>query len=124
MSVSRRQAELTAQGGGFIGCFFLATSQQIVFFFLLWGIGGVYTMDIGIYENIYGVLLVYSLIVMSIKRFHDTNRSGWKGLWVLIPAFGVFYILIVCGFFKGTHGENKYGESRDLKSFTTEGLTW
>lgn len=71
-----------------------------------------------------GVGLLYAMIVATVKRLHDTKRSGWKGLWVLIPTFGVFYILIVCGFFKGTDGENKYGDSRDLKLFTMEGVTW
>ena len=56
-----------------------------------------------------GFVLLYSDISATLKRFHDTNRSGWNLLWVLIPLFGALYILIVCGFFKGTDGENKYG---------------
>ena len=56
------------------------------------------------------VVFIYPGIVVGIKRFHDTNRSGWHMLWVLIPFFGALYILIVCGFFKGTDGENKYGD--------------
>ena len=47
------------------------------------------------------VVLIYPGIVVSVKRFHDTNRSSWHMLWVLIPFFGALYILIVCGFFKG-----------------------
>ena len=58
--------------------------------------------------------MTYSLILVCVKRFRDTHRSGWNMLWVLIPAFGVLYILIVCGFFKGTDGENKYGEPSSL----------
>lgn len=54
--------------------------------------------------------LIYPSIVVTIKRFHDTNRSGYHMLWVLIPFFGALYILIVCGFFKGTDGKNKYGD--------------
>ena len=64
--------------------------------------------------------LVYAIIVATAKRLHDTKRSGWNGLWVLIPTFGVFYILIVCGFFKGTYRENKYGEPIDYKSFSND----
>lgn len=87
------------------------------FLSLLWGIGGLYTRGIGIYENIYSVFLVYSLIVVSIKRFHDTNRSEWYVLVWLVPVYGWFYVPIVCGFFKGTDGENKYGDPIDRKSF-------
>ncbi|MXV75371.1 DUF805 domain-containing protein [Candidatus Poribacteria bacterium] len=54
--------------------------------------------------------LIYPSIVVCIKRFHDTNRSGWHVLWGLIPPIGGLYILIVCGFFKGTAGDNKYGK--------------
>ena len=53
------------------------------------------------------VVLIYPGIVVGIKRFHDTNRSGWHLLLGLISAG--LYIIIVCGFFKGTAGKNKYG---------------
>ena len=53
------------------------------------------------------VVLIYPGIMVSVKRFHDTNRSGWHILLGLISAG--LYILIICGFFKGTDGENKYG---------------
>ena len=58
--------------------------------------------------------MTYSLILVCIKRFRDTNRKGWNMLWGLIPAFGVLYIFIVCGFFKGTQGKNTYGEPSSL----------
>lgn len=41
----------------------------------------------------------------SIRRLHDTDRSGWCVLLFLIPL----YAFIVCGCLKGTEGENKYG---------------
>ena len=66
------------------------------------------------YHTITGVVIVYPSIVVTVKRFRDTNRSGYNILWGLIPFFGVLYILIVCGFFKGTDGENKYGEPSSL----------
>lgn len=52
-------------------------------------------------------LLLPSLAV-TIRRLHDTNRSGWWLLIGLIPLVGgiallVFYCL------KGTEGPNKYG---------------
>ena len=58
------------------------------------------------------VVLIYPGIVVTIKRFHDTNRSGWHILLGLI-TLGL-YIIIVCGFFKGTAGDNKYGETSAL----------
>lgn len=55
------------------------------------------------------ILICYVNLALHIKRFHDTNRSGWNYLWGFIPFFGEFYILGVCGWTKGTGLENKYG---------------
>lgn len=67
------------------------------------------SMSTNIYRTFLGTLLLYSLIVVSIKRFHDTNHSGWRTLLWLVPVIGWFYVPLVCGFVKGTDGENKYG---------------
>lgn len=63
----------------------------------------------GIIVLLSGLILYYTHIPVSIKRLHDRNRSGWNLLWGVIPIIGALYILIVCGFFKGTEGNNKYG---------------
>ena len=47
----------------------------------------------------------------TVKRLHDTNRSGVCILMVLIPFIGLLYLLVVCGLLKGTDGENDYGPS-------------
>jgi uncharacterized membrane protein YhaH (DUF805 family) len=44
----------------------------------------------------------YMSIAIWVKRMHDTDRSGW---WVLLPIFNI----VVCGFFAGTAGPNKFG---------------
>ncbi|MCF8002554.1 MAG: DUF805 domain-containing protein [Halanaerobiales bacterium] len=67
-----------------------------------------------IFINI-GVFFVYSLMVVlpslgvTVRRLHDTNRSGWYILLELVPLIGGIYILILCAE-KGTPGENEYGE--------------
>ena len=66
--------------------------------------------DFFFYHTLAAIVLGYSSIVVTIKRFRDTNRTGWNMLFGLIPFFGVLYIIIVCGFFKGTEGDNTYGE--------------
>lgn len=50
------------------------------------------------------ILCMYSGICLTIKRWHDLNKSGWYSLLgiLIIP---VFYII----FAKGTDGPNKYG---------------
>ena len=58
--------------------------------------------------GVLGVLLFISVAVI-VKRLHDTNRSGLDALSLLIPVIGHVYILVVCGFIKGTAGDNDYG---------------
>jgi uncharacterized membrane protein YhaH (DUF805 family) len=46
---------------------------------------------------------------LTIKRCHDTDRSGWFGLLMLIPIVSL-YAAYVLWFTPGTNGPNKYGE--------------
>lgn len=54
-------------------------------------------------------LLVPSIAV-SLRRLHDTDRSGWMYLLVLIPLVGPILMLV---FFvsEGTAGPNRFGPS-------------
>lgn len=55
-------------------------------------------------------LLIFSIIGLSIsiRRWHDLNKSGW---WVLISVvpFGSLYALYKQGFVRGDDGSNQYG---------------
>lgn len=63
---------------------------------------------------IWGIDIIYNLatlvpaLAVTIRRFHDTNRSGWYWLINFIPIIGwvvVIYFLAQ----DGDDGENKYG---------------
>ncbi len=56
-----------------------------------------------------GVSLVVVTVAGTAKRFHDRDKSGWWTLIGLIPVLGFWWILIECGFLKGTTGSNQYG---------------
>ena len=53
--------------------------------------------------------MIYPAVVVNIKRFHDRNKSGWWVLIALIPLVGALWIVIECGFLRGTVGDNRYG---------------
>ena len=61
------------------------------------------------------LLLTFFLMFIDaaafIKRLHDINLSGWLVLLGCVPIFGPFYIMIYCGFIKGTQGDNQYGKN-------------
>ena len=63
----------------------------------------------GVIVLLFGLILYYTHIPSSVKRLHDTSRSGWNLLWGIVPIIGPLYILIVCGFFKGAERDNWYG---------------
>ncbi len=60
------------------------------------------------------ILLVYALAVfipslaVTIRRFHDQDKSGWFILLGLIPFVGGI-ILLVFMCLEGTRGDNRYG---------------
>jgi uncharacterized membrane protein YhaH (DUF805 family) len=64
---------------------------------------------IGPITAIFSLLILYPSIVVYIKRFHDRDKSGWWVLIALIPIIGAIWLLIECGFLKGTPGPNRFG---------------
>ena len=62
-----------------------------------------------------GLLLVLALalfipsLAVTIRRFHDQDRTGWWVLIVLVPYLGGL-ILIVFMCIEGTRGPNRFGE--------------
>jgi len=54
------------------------------------------------------------LFSLPIRRFHDTNQSGWMSLWAFFPLINIFlglYLLIASPKDK----DNRYGEYDDRK---------
>ncbi|HOB13458.1 MAG TPA: DUF805 domain-containing protein [Novosphingobium sp.] len=70
----------------------------------------------GIVGSLSGLLIIlfalFSFIpglAVTVRRLHDTNRSGWFILISLIPLVGSI-VLLVFLFSEGTRGPNNYGE--------------
>ena len=47
--------------------------------------------------------------MLTIKRAHDRNRTGWYALIILIPLAGPLWFLVEFGFLSGTAGPNRFG---------------
>jgi len=84
-------------------------------------------------QLITALLLIYPLLALMVKRFHDRDKSGWWALVFYIPSIinGVIsasqpgsslamitglitlvvavWFIIELGFLKGTDGQNDYG---------------
>lgn len=67
------------------------------------------------------VLFIFFVLLglISVSRFHDRNKSGFWALILLIPVFGFLWLIIECLFFRGTEGQNKYGEDPNKDTWQT-----
>jgi uncharacterized membrane protein YhaH (DUF805 family) len=52
------------------------------------------------------IILIIFMLIQSIKRLHDVNKSGW---YILVPIYGLFLL-----FNKGTKDSNNYGTILNL----------
>jgi len=61
-------------------------------------------------DLIVNLLLLWPALAVSVKRWHDRDRSGWWVLLNLLPVIGWLWALIDNGFLRGTAGRNRFGD--------------
>lgn len=88
-----------------------------------WGVGGLIVgyiilgvvyglIDSGAIRGLLGLVylaFIWPSLAISIKRWHDRDKSGWWVLIGFIPIIGPIWALIETGFLEGTSGPNQYG---------------
>ncbi len=74
-----------------------------------------YRLQVGFLSQIYSVLIFLPYVGVSMRRLHDTERSGWWLLLSFIPVIGTLVLLFFMAI-EGTTGRNAYGQ--DPKSMT------
>lgn len=74
------------------------------------GVIGTFSAEsgIGLLSGVYSLAVLLPAIGVSIRRLHDTNRSGWWLLIGLVPLVGAI-VLIVFMVQDSTAGDNQYG---------------
>jgi uncharacterized membrane protein YhaH (DUF805 family) len=80
----------------------------VIVSFVVGFVGGVNSDLSNIITAIVSLALFLPGLAMSVRRLHDTDRSGWFVLLALIPLVG-FIILLVFYVQEGTPGDNKFG---------------
>ena len=73
------------------------------------GIAGIAPeIDSSVLGGIYGLAVLIPGFAVSVRRLHDTNRTGWWLFISLVPVIGAI-VLIVFMAGDGQLGENQYG---------------
>jgi uncharacterized membrane protein YhaH (DUF805 family) len=63
---------------------------------------------IGLFSGIYSLGVLVPYLAVSVRRLHDTGRTGWWLLIGLIPLIGSI-VLLVFFVLDGEPGQNRYG---------------
>ncbi len=63
---------------------------------------------VGLLGTLYALAVFLPGLAITVRRLHDTSRSGWWALLVLIPVLGLL-VLIVFMVLDSHPGTNKYG---------------
>lgn len=59
---------------------------------------------------IYGVVVMLPTLGVTVRRLHDSDRSGWWYFIAFVPFVGGIVLLIFL-ITKGSQGENRYGSA-------------
>ncbi len=66
--------------------------------------------NIGLLGGIYALAILIPFLAVSVRRLHDTDRSGWWLLIILIPLIGAIVILVFM-VQDSKPNENQYGSN-------------
>jgi uncharacterized membrane protein YhaH (DUF805 family) len=71
-------------------------------------------MDMGsILSSIFSLAIILPSLSVTVRRLHDTERSGWWYWIILIPIIGIILIIVwMCS--RGRSGANRYGSENGL----------
>ncbi|MGA9276127.1 DUF805 domain-containing protein [Ilumatobacter sp.] len=65
----------------------------------------------GVLQIVYGLALLIPGIAISVRRLHDTGKSGWFLLIGLIPFIG--WIIMIVFFVQPSVGPNEHGAAAE-----------
>ena len=71
------------------------------------GVFGILGILVYILLSIYGLVIIFPTLALSVRRLHDTDRSGWWFLLNFVPVGNL--VLLVFYVVDSTPGQNQYG---------------
>lgn len=76
-------------------------------------------LPFGLVYLIYGLATFIPSLAVTVRRLHDTGKSGWMILVSLIPFVGSIWLLVLL-LMDGDSEENEYGENPKKDSITND----
>lgn len=73
----------------------------------------------GIFTGVYSLIVLIPLLAVTVRRLHDTEKSGWMFLLNLIPGLGNLWFLVLM-LSAGQRRRNRYGANPKKMSFAYE----
>ena len=93
---------------------FFALFNLIISFVLgfIDGLVGTFSLEagIGLLGGVYALAVLLPGIAVSVRRLHDTGRTGWWLLIALVPLIGAI-VLLVFMLLDSKPGSNQYGDT-------------
>ncbi|TMX44016.1 DUF805 domain-containing protein [Vibrio rotiferianus] len=79
-------------------------------------IGSVMQMDnFGFFGVIYALFIIIPSIAVTVRRLHDSGRTGWWALIAFVPVIGILVLLYFL-IQDSEEGSNQYGVSPKYQS--------
>lgn len=77
--------------------------------------GGVFDDDLGVglLQGLYSLAILIPSLAVTVRRLHDTDRSGWWMLIGLIPLVGSIWLLVLL-VLDGDSDSNRFGADPKL----------
>jgi len=75
------------------------------------------TPEESVFIGLYTLFIIIPSLAVTVRRLHDTNRSGWWTLIILFPVLGSLLVLLFV-VQEGTEGENDFGLDPKAESVT------
>ncbi|MDX7989048.1 DUF805 domain-containing protein [Xenorhabdus sp. 12] len=81
---------------------------NIIMILALTLVGSIIDESLGVvFYGIYVIATLIPSLAVTVRRLHDTNRSGWWFLLVFVPIAGI--AVFVFTLLEGTQGDNDFG---------------
>jgi uncharacterized membrane protein YhaH (DUF805 family) len=64
----------------------------------------------GLFGGVFALAMLLPSLAVSVRRLHDTDRSGWWLLIAFVPLIGGI-VLLIFAVQDGTPGDNRFGSN-------------